>query len=66
MILYTGDFVKGFRVGFVGRNLLMFLPESNMYGDPESNSGTGNAVGFSPGSSIPPTRSLGFNLTVTF
>jgi TonB-linked SusC/RagA family outer membrane protein len=63
---YTGDFIQGLRVGFVGRNLLMFLPPSNMYGDPESNNGSGNAVGYAPGGAIPPSRSLGFNLTVTF
>ena len=62
----TGGFVKGAKVGFVGRNLFMFLPDSNMYGDPEANSGSGNAVGYSPGSSIPPTKSYGFNVTITF
>ncbi len=63
---FTNNLVKGIRVGFVGRNLMMLLPESNMYGDPESNSGTGNAVGYAPGGAIPPTRSYGFNLTFTF
>jgi len=63
---YTGNFVKGLRVGFVGRNLLMLLPPSNMYGDPEVNDGSGNAVGYSPSGAIPPSRSYGFNLTLTF
>lgn len=66
ILTYTGNFVKGLRLGFIGRNLAMWLPESNMYGDPESNNGTGNAVGYSPGGAIPPSRSYGFNLTVTF
>jgi len=65
-LTFGNNLIKGVRVGFIGRNLLMLLPESNMYGDPESNNGTGNAVGYSPGASIPPTRSYGFNLTVTF
>ena len=65
-LTFTNNLVKGIRVGFVGRNLFMLLPESNMYGDPESNNGTGNAVGYAPGGAIPPTRSYGFNLTFTF
>lgn len=63
---YTGEFVKGVKAGFVGRNLWTFLPKSNVYGDPEANNGTGNDVGYSPASAIPPTRSYGFNLAVTF
>ena len=66
VLTYTGNFVKGARVGFIGRNLLMLLPESNMYGDPESNRSTGNDVGYAPGGAIPPTRSYGFNITFTF
>jgi TonB-linked SusC/RagA family outer membrane protein len=65
-LTFGNNLIKGIRVGFIGRNLLMILPESNMYGDPESNNGTGNAVGYAPGGAIPPTRSYGFNLTVTF
>jgi TonB-linked SusC/RagA family outer membrane protein len=63
---YTGGLFKGAKVGFIGRNLFMFLPESNMYGDPEVNSGSGNAVGYSPSGAIPPSRSYGFNITLTF
>jgi TonB-linked SusC/RagA family outer membrane protein len=66
LLTYTGGFVKGARVGFIGRNLLMLLPESNMYGDPESNRSTGNDVGYAPGGAIPPTKSYGFNITFTF
>ncbi len=62
----TGGFVKGVKAGFVGRNLWMFLPDSNMYGDPEANNGTGNDVGYSPAAAIPPTKSFGFNVTITF
>ncbi|TFH39758.1 MAG: TonB-dependent receptor [Bacteroidia bacterium] len=65
-LAYAGGFVKGVKVGFIGRNLFMFLPESNMYGDPEVNSGSGNAVGYAPGGAIPPSRSYGFNITLTF
>ncbi len=62
----TNGFVKGAKVGFVGRNLFMFLPDSNMYGDPEANSGNGNNVGYSPAAAIPPSKSYGFNVTITF
>jgi len=63
---YAGGVFKGAKVGFVGRNLFMFLPKSNMYGDPEVNSGSGNAVGYSPSGAIPPARSYGFNIALTF
>ncbi|WP_340114459.1 SusC/RagA family TonB-linked outer membrane protein [Maribellus mangrovi] len=63
---YTGEFIKGIRAGFIGRNLWTWLPESNVYGDPEANNGSGNEVGYSPAGAIPPTKSYGFNLTVTF
>jgi len=63
---YTGGFVKGVKAGFVGRNLWTWLPKSNVYGDPEANNGSGNDVGYSPTSAIPPTKSYGFNVTVSF
>ncbi len=62
----TGGFVKGIKAGFVGRNLFMFLPDSNMYGDPEANKGNDNDVGYAPPASIPPSKSYGFNVTITF
>jgi hypothetical protein len=66
LLTSTGGLFKGAKVGFVGRNLFMFLPKSNVYGDPEVNSGSGNNVGYSPSGAIPPTRSYGFNITLTF
>jgi TonB-linked SusC/RagA family outer membrane protein len=62
----TGNFIKGVKAGFIGRNLWTWLPESNVYGDPEANNGSGNEVGYSPAGAIPPSRSYGFNVTVTF
>jgi hypothetical protein len=58
--------VKGFKVGFVGRNLFMFMPKNNIYADPEFSTGTGNAVGLTDSGQTPATRSYGFNITVTF
>jgi TonB-linked SusC/RagA family outer membrane protein len=63
---FTKNTLKGVRIGFVGRNLFMFLPKNNIYTDPEFNSGTGNAVGYSTNSQTPATRSYGFNVTLTF
>jgi hypothetical protein len=63
---FTNNVVKGLRVAFVGRNLFMFLPKNNIYTDPEFNSGTGNAVGYTNSDQTPATRSYGFNVTLTF
>ncbi|MCW3074434.1 MAG: SusC/RagA family TonB-linked outer membrane protein [Flaviaesturariibacter sp.] len=66
-----GNVIKGATVGINGRNLLMFLPKSNVWTDPEfSASGngayTGNAVGRSTAFNMPPTRIYGANLTLRF
>lgn len=63
---FTNNLVKGARLAFVGRNLFMFLPKNNIYTDPEFNSGTGNAVGYTDSRQTPATRSYGFNVTLTF
>ncbi|HPR13601.1 MAG TPA: SusC/RagA family TonB-linked outer membrane protein [Bacteroidales bacterium] len=63
---FAKNYIEGVRIGFVGRNLFMFLPKNNIYTDPEFNSGTGNAVGYSTSSQTPATRSYGFNVTLTF
>ncbi len=63
---FTKNTVKGLRIGFVGRNLFMFLPKNNIYTDPEFNDGSGNAVGYSTSNQTPATRSYGFNVTLTF
>jgi TonB-linked SusC/RagA family outer membrane protein len=63
---FAKDAIAGVRIGFVGRNLFMFLPKNNIYTDPEFNSGTGNAVGYSTSSQTPATRSYGLNVTLTF
>jgi hypothetical protein len=65
-LTFTKNILKGVRVGFVGRNLFMFLPKNNIYTDPEFNSGTGNAVGFTDIFQTPATKSFGFNVTLTF
>jgi TonB-linked SusC/RagA family outer membrane protein len=63
---FTKNVVRGLRVGFVGRNLFMFMPKNNIYADPEFSNTTGNAVGYTDSGQTPAARSYGFNLTVTF
>jgi len=64
--------MKGLTVGISGRNLLMLVPESNQWTDPEFQGGngnaayTGNATGRSTAFNFPPTRFFGANLTVRF
>jgi hypothetical protein len=66
-----GSVIKGATIGINGRNLLMFLPESNQWTDPEFSANgnaayTGNAVGRSTAYNMPPTRIFGANLSVRF
>ena len=58
--------IKRASISLVGRNLLTFLPKSNLYTDPEFNLGTGNAVGVNSIAINPPTRTYGFNIDLTF
>lgn len=57
---------QGINVGVNARNVFMFLPRSNRFTDPEFGSTTGNAVGIGTTTEVPPTRSYGFNVTLTF
>ena len=69
--LFRGNGIKGITAGFSGRNLLMWLPKSNQWTDPEfssngNNAFTGNATGRSTAFNIPPTRFMGANITFQF
>ena len=80
--LFAGKSLKGASVGFSGRNLLMWLPKSNQWADPEfsssgnsSNGGnattgaagfTGNATGRNSLANAPTTRFMGLNVTFQF
>jgi TonB-linked SusC/RagA family outer membrane protein len=57
--------IKGATIGFVGRNLFMFLPKSNQWTDPEFNNTTGNSLGVNNNSILPPNRLYGFNVNLT-
>jgi TonB-linked SusC/RagA family outer membrane protein len=67
-----GSVIKGATVGINGRNLLMWVPKSNVWTDPEFQGGngnsayTGNATGRSTAYNSPPTRLFGANITLRF
>ncbi len=63
-VLEKTKLVKDATVSFVGRNLFI-LSSSTPGFDPESNFNAGNAQGLES-SSMPSTRSLGFNLSLRF
>lgn len=64
--------IKGATIGISGRNLLMWVPKSNVWTDPEFQGGNGNAsyVGNATGRStafnFPPTRIFGASITLRF
>jgi len=65
---YTGNgkVIKRASVALIGRNLLMFRPETNQWTDPEFANSTGNDIGTTDIGQTPPTRLFGFNVNITF
>ena len=61
----ASKYIKGASISLVGRNLLMFLPKTNQFADPEFATSNGNAVGVSDNSNIPTTRTYGISINVT-
>lgn len=61
-------YIKNAQIGLVGRNLLMFVPKTNTWGDPEFNNqnGNSNAIGYTTVDQTPPTRVYGFKVNLTF
>lgn len=63
----NGRYIKRVTVSAVGKNLLLFVPESNQWGDPEFNySGTGNTFGLASSFQSPASRLFGGTITVQF
>jgi hypothetical protein len=63
----NGKFFKSITVSAVGKNLLLFVPKSNQWGDPEFNySTTGNTFGVASSFQAPASRLFGGSLTVQF
>ena len=60
-------FVKRVSISAIGKNLLLFVPKSNQWGDPEFNySSTGNTFGIGSSFQSPASRLLGASLTMQF
>ncbi len=65
--LGNGKVIKKITIGAVARNLLVFLPESNEWTDPEFNySNTGNTNGINSVFASPPSRLFGGTIVLTF
>ena len=63
----NGKIIKRITVAAVGKNLFLFVPKSNLWGDPEFNySTTGNTFGLASGFQSPASRLFGGSLTVQF
>jgi TonB-linked SusC/RagA family outer membrane protein len=61
------NIIKSVTVAAVGKNLLLFVPKSNQWGDPEFNySTTGNTFGIASSFQSPASRLFGGSLTVQF
>jgi hypothetical protein len=65
-ILQPTRFVKSAVVTLSGRNLLTWVPSSNIYTDPEFSTTTGNAQGVNNSFNTPPTRIFGASINLTF
>ncbi len=67
-VIRSVKFIKSARVSVQGRNLLIFLPKSNVYTDPEySEAGNdSNGIGITGLSSAPPSRFYGATLSLNF
>ncbi|WP_437919698.1 SusC/RagA family TonB-linked outer membrane protein [Sphingobacterium sp. LRF_L2] len=58
--------VKGASVSVQGRNLLLLVPKSNEYTDPDYSANDNNAIGVSTTAQTPPTRYFGATVSLTF
>jgi len=59
-------YINGATVGFVARNLITIRAADNIWADPEFANTNGNATGNTDVNQLPPTKFLGFNITLTF
>ncbi|WP_452597367.1 SusC/RagA family TonB-linked outer membrane protein [Pontimicrobium sp. MEBiC01747] len=65
---FKNTFITGLKISATARNPITILPSENRgYGDPESGFSTGNAQGITTqGGNLPPTRTFGLGLNLTF
>lgn len=69
-LLSKQNLIQGVSVGFVGRNLALWLPKTNAYSDPDYRGNndflTNNISGISNATVNPPTRTLGGTIQIKF
>jgi TonB-linked SusC/RagA family outer membrane protein len=58
--------IKKCTVSLIGKNLLLILPNSNQWGDPEFNYATNNTNGVSSSFQTPASRQFGGSITIQF
>jgi hypothetical protein len=58
--------IKGVTVALTGRNLALWLPETNEFQDPDFSFTEENAAGITNSNINPPTRTFGGNVTLRF
>lgn len=64
---WFGSFIKKMTISAVAKNLFLFVPKSNQWGDPEFNySDVGNTFGLGSSFQSPASRLFGGSLTVQF
>jgi TonB-linked SusC/RagA family outer membrane protein len=62
----VSNIIKDIRISVQGRNLLLWLPPSNEYTDPDYSANDNNAIGVSTLAQSPPTRYFGGTVSITF
>jgi TonB-linked SusC/RagA family outer membrane protein len=58
--------LKDARIGITGRNLITKRAKDNIWSDPEFSNTNGNSTGNTDINQLPPTKFVGFNLSLTF
>ena len=61
-----GKGLKSLTYSIIGRNLFLFVPDANQWGDPEFNSGGANTYGISSSFQSPATRLMGLSVKAQF
>ncbi|HEY6082086.1 MAG TPA: SusC/RagA family TonB-linked outer membrane protein, partial [Chitinophagaceae bacterium] len=65
-LIHQLKFIKGLTFTVVGNNLLMWRPSQNTWTDPEFNVDNSNAVSITDYNQLPPSRSYGASISLTF
>lgn len=65
-LLVKTKYIKGATISVQGRNLFLWVPESNIYTDPEYNFSDSNAIGVTSLAQSPPSRYYGATISLIF